>query len=222
MGAKEMVERIKEEAREEGQQITADAKQQADAKLEAARKELEQQKQQFLAAEERKGVEEKERIVRAARQNARKLKWRAEEAMIERTLESALTRIPGVKSSGFKDASYGDILRGLITESVLSIATGSSSAGIDLDVLLSEEDTAAAAHITQAQLTALGEALSREHGRDLKLTLAAEQIKSVGGVIVRQTDGKIEVNNTFEQRMARFSTGLREEIVKALFGGSSS
>jgi vacuolar-type H+-ATPase subunit E/Vma4 len=221
MGAKEMVERIKEEAREEGQQITADAKQQADAKLEAARKELEQQKQQFLAAEERKGVEEKERIVRAARQNARKLKWRAEEAMIERTLESALTRIPGVKSSGFKDASYGDILRGLITESVLSIATGSSSAGIDLDVLLSEEDTAAA-HITQAQLTALGEALSREHGRDLKLTLAAEQIKSVGGVIVRQTDGKIEVNNTFEQRMARFSTGLREEIVKALFGGSSS
>ncbi len=221
MGAKEMVERIREEAREEGQQITADAKQQADAKLEAARKELEQQNQQFLAAEERKGVEEKERIVRAARQNARKLKWRAEEAMIERTLESALTRIPGVKSSGFKDASYAEILSGLITESVLSIATGSSSAGIDLDVLLSEED-AAAAHITQAQLTELGKALSREHGRDLKLTMAAEQIKSVGGVIVRQTDGKIEVNNTFEQRMARFSTSLREEIVKALFERTSS
>jgi vacuolar-type H+-ATPase subunit E/Vma4 len=221
MGAKEMVERIREEAREEGQQITTDAKQQADAKLEAAHKELEQQKQQFLGAEERKGVEEKERIVRAARQNARKLKWRTEEAMIERTLESALNRIPSVKSSGFKDASYAEILSGLITESVLSIATGSSSAGIDLDVLLSEED-AAAAHITQAQLTELGKALSHEHGRDLKLTLAAEQIKSVGGVIVRQADGKIEVNNTFEQRMARFSTSLREEIVKALFAGTSS
>ncbi|MBN1455679.1 MAG: hypothetical protein JW945_05475 [Methanomicrobia archaeon] len=221
MGAKEMVERIREEAREEGQQITADAKQQADAKLEAAHKELEQQKQQFLAAEERKGVEEKDRIVRAARQNARKLKWRAEEAMIERTLESALTRIPGVKGSGFKGASYAEILSGLITESVLSIAAGSSSAGIDLEVFLSEED-AAAAHITQAQLTELGIALSREHGRDLKLTLAAEKIKSVGGVVVRQTDGKIEVNNTFEQRMARFSTSLREEIVKALFERTSS
>ena len=221
MGAKEMVERIREEAHEEGQQIRADAKQQADAKLEAARKELEQQKQQFLAAEERKGMEEQERIVRAARQNARKLKWSAEEAMIERTLESALDRIPGVKSAGFKDASYTAILNGLITESVLSITTGSSSAGIDLDVLLSEED-AAAAHITQEQLTELGKALSREYERDLKLTLAAEQIKSVGGVIVRQADGKIEVNNTFEQRMARFSTSLREEIVKALFEGSSS
>jgi vacuolar-type H+-ATPase subunit E/Vma4 len=221
MGAKEMVDRIREEARDEGQQITTDAKQQADAKLDAARKELEQQKQQFLAAEERKGMEEQERIVRAARQNARKLKWMAEEAMIERTLESALTRIPGVKSSGFKDTSYAEILSGLITESVLSIATGSSSAGIDLDVLLSEED-AAAAHITQAPLTELGKALSREHGRDLKLTLAAEQIKSVGGVIVRQTDGKIVVNNTFEQRMAHFSTSLREEIVKALFERSSS
>ncbi|HDS44489.1 MAG TPA: hypothetical protein ENN68_00030 [Methanomicrobia archaeon] len=221
MGAKEMVERIRAEAREEGQQIAADAKQQADAKLEAARNELEQQKQQFLAAEERKGAEEKERMVRAARQNARKLKWSTEEAMIERTLESALTRIPGVKSSGFKDVSYAEILRGLITESVLSIATGSSSAGIDLDVLLSDED-AAAAHITQAQLTEWGKALSREQGRALKLTLAAEQMKSVGGVIVRQTDGKIEVNNTFEQRMARFSTSLREEIVKALFESTSS
>ncbi|MGC9443377.1 MAG: V-type ATP synthase subunit E [Candidatus Methanospirareceae archaeon] len=221
MGAKEMVERIREEAREEGQQITADAKQQAEAKLEAARQELEQQKQQFIAAEERKGVDEKERIVRAARQNARKLKWRTEEAMIERTLESALTHISEVKRSGFKDVSYAGILSGLITESVLSIATGSSSAGIDLDVLLSEED-AAAAHITQAQLTELGKTLSSEHGRDFKLTLAAEQIKSVGGVIVRQRDGKIEVNNTFEQRRARFSTSLREEIVKALFEKTSS
>jgi vacuolar-type H+-ATPase subunit E/Vma4 len=221
MGAKEMVERIREEAREEGQQITDDAKQQADAKLEAARKELAQQKQQFLTAEERKGMEEKERIVRAARQNARKLKWTAEEAMIERTLESALTRIPEVKSSGFKDASYAEILSGLITESVLSIATGSSSAGVNLEVLLSDED-AAAAYITQAELTELGAALSREHGRDFKLTLAAERIKSLGGVIVRQTDGKIEVNNTFEERMARFSTSLREEIVKALFERSSS
>ena len=220
MGAKEMVERIREEAHEEGQQITADAQQQADAKLEAARNELEQQKQQFLAAEERKGQEEKERIIRAARQNARKLKWSAEEAMIERTLESALDRIPDVKRSGFKDVSYAEILGGLITESVLSIATGSST-GLALDVLLSDED-AAAAHMTQAQLTELGTALSREHGRDLKLALAAEQIKSVGGVIVRQTDGKIEVNNTFEQRMARFSTSLREDIVKALFEKPSS
>jgi len=52
---------------------------------------------------------------------------------------------------------------------------------------------------------------------NVRLSPSGERIKSAGGVIVRGKDGKIEVNNTFEQRMARFSTGLREDIVKTLF-----
>ena len=217
MGAKEMVDEIREAANEEGARIIEEAKQNAAEKLEAAKKELDAQKQQFAATEDRKGAEEKGRIVRAARQNARKLRWTAEEEMIERTLKTALERIEGVKSEGFKGTAYPEILAGLIKESALSIASR-SGAGEEVEVLLSEEDVAAS-FVDTAMLTKLTDELSSEKGVNVQLSLSDERIKSAGGVIVRRKDGTIEVNNTFEQRMVRLSTSLREEIVKTLFAG---
>jgi V/A-type H+-transporting ATPase subunit E len=216
MGAKEMVEAIKESANEEGARIIEEARRNAAEKLEAAKAEFEVQKQQFVAAQERKLAEEKERIIRAARQNARKLRWTAEEEMIGRTLRAALERLKGVKGEGFKGSSYPGILAGLIKESALSIATGSSSADEDVEVLLSEED-ATASYVDQAMLTELTDELRSENGVNVQLSLSSERIKSTGGVLVRRKDGTIAVNNTFEQRMARLSSNLREGIVKTLF-----
>ena len=215
MGAKEMVERIKEEADEESKRIISEAKAAADKKLEEAKATLELQNKRFIEAEERKGVEEKERVVRAARRNARKFKWMAEEETINKALDAALDRIKVVKSGGFKGTSYPKILAGLIKDSTLSMVGGSST-DEEVEVLLSDVD-ADAAYIDQAVLTKLGDEISRDSGVNVLLSLADDRIKSVGGVIVRRKDGKIEVNNTFEQRIARFSTSLREEIVKTLF-----
>ncbi|MEA2075995.1 MAG: V-type ATP synthase subunit E family protein [Euryarchaeota archaeon] len=217
MGAKEMVEKIKGEANGESEKIINEAKANAEKKLEDTKKELELQKKRFVEAEERKGVEEKERIVRAARQNARKLRWMAEEEIIEKALEAALKHLKDVKSEGFEGNSYPNILAGLIKDSTMSITAG-SSAGAELEVLLSEED-AAASYIDQAMLENLTDEISRDSGVNVRLSLSDERIKSVGGVIVRRKDGEIEVNNTFEERMARLSTSLREEIVKTLFTG---
>ncbi len=215
MGAREMVEKIKDEAHEEREKLISEARDEGNKKLEEAKKEIEVQKKRFTEAEERKGIEEKERIVRAARQNARKLKWTAEEGMIEKALAEALTRIKEIKRNGFKGNSYAHILAGLIQDSTLSITSG-SSAGEDVEVLLSEED-ADAAYIDQSMLKKLADDINQDRGAKVQLSLSDETIKSTGGVIVRRKDGTIEVNNTFEQRMTRFSTSLREEIVKALF-----
>ncbi len=217
MGAKEMAEKIKGEANGESEKIINEAKANAGKKLEDTKKELELQKKRFVEAEERKGVEEKERIVRAARQNARKLRWTAEEEIIEKALEAALKHLKDVKSEGFEGNSYPNILAGLIKDSTMSITAGSST-GAELEVLLSEED-AAASYIDQAMLKNLTGEISRDSGVNVRLSLSDERIKSAGGVVVRRKDGEIEVNNTFEERMARLSTSLREEIVKTLFTG---
>jgi len=217
MGAKEMAEKIKGEANGESEKIINEAKANAEKKLEDTKKELELQKKRFVEAEERKGIEEKERIVRAARQNARKLRWMAEEEIIEKALERALKHLKDVKSEGFEGNSYPNILAGLIKDSTMSITAG-SSAGAELEVLLSEED-AAASYIDQAMLKNLTDEISHDSGGNVRLSLSDERIKSAGGVIVRRKDGEIEVNNTFEERMARLSTSLREEIVKTLFTG---
>jgi V/A-type H+-transporting ATPase subunit E len=220
MGAHEMVDRIKAEAKEEGERILNEARANAQERLAEVQRELEAQRKQFVEAEERKGAKEKDRIVRAARQQARRLKWAAEEELINNAFDNALDRLKTVKRSGFKGISYADILAGLIKESAVSIA-GGGGAGAAMEVLLSEED-AKANYVDQPRLAKVAKELSAEAGVDGKLSLSDQRLKSAGGVLVRRTDGKIEVNNTFEQRMTRFSTSLREEIVKALFAKIAS
>ena len=223
MGATEIVEKIKEEAVSEEAQIISEAKEKAKLKLEEAKAQIEVQKKNFIAAEERKGVEERERMVRAARLNARKLKWQSEEGLIAKVLEESMKRITEVKKEGFKGSSYSNILAGLIKDAAMSIIAGSggtststSRGGGELNVILSDED-ADASFVTPDMLNKIADEISASIGAggvDVHLSLSDDRIRSAGGVIVRGKDEKIEVNNTFEQRMARFSTSLREEIVK--------
>ncbi len=221
MGATEIVEKIKEEAVSEETRIISEAKEKAKLKLEEAKAQIEVQKKNFIVAEERKGVEERERMVRAARLNARKLKWQSEEGLIANVLEESMKQITEVKKEGFKGSSYSNILAGLIKDAAMSIIAGSggtststSRGGSELNVILSDED-ADASFVTPDMLNKIADEISAGTGGvDVRLSLSDDRIRSAGGVIVRGKDEKIEVNNTFEQRMARFSTSLREEIVK--------
>lgn len=225
LGATEIVEKIKEEAVSEEAQIISEAKEKAKLKLKEAKAQIEVQKKNFIDAEERKGVEERERMVRAARLNARKLKWQSEEGLIAKVLEESMKRITEVKKEGFKGNSYSNILAGLIKDAAMSIIAGSGgtstsiSRDSELNVILSDED-ADASFVTPDMLNKIADEISAGAGGvDVHLSLSDDRIRSTGGVIVRGKDEKIEVNNTFEQRMARFSTSLREEIVKNLFKG---
>jgi len=225
LGATEIVEKIKEGAVSEEAQIISAAKEKAKLKLEEAKAQIEVQKKNFIDAEERKGVEERERMVRAARLNARKLKWQSEEGLIAKVLEESMKRITEVKKEGFKGNSYSNILAGLIKDAAMSIIAGSGgtstsiSRDSELNVILSDED-ADASFVTPDMLNKIADEISvGAGGVNVHLSLSDDRIRSAGGVIVRGKDEKIEVNNTFEQRMARFSTSLREEIVKNLFKG---
>ena len=225
LGATEIVEKIKEEAVSEEAQIISEAKEKAKLKLEEAKAQIEVQRKNFIGAEERKGVEERERMVRAARLNARKLKWQSEEGLIAKVLEESMKQITEVKKEGFKGNSYSNILAGLIKDAAMSIIAGrggtstSASGDSELNVILSDED-ADASFVTPDMLNTIADEISTGTGGvDVHLSLSDDRIRSAGGVIVRGKDEKIEVNNTFEQRMARFSSSLREEIVKNLFKG---
>ena len=220
-----MVGKIKEEAVSEEAQIISAAKEKAKLKLEEAKAQIEVQRKNFIAAEERKGIEERERMVRAARLNARKLKWQSEEGLIAKVLEESMKRITEVKKEGFKGNSYSNILAGLIKDAAMSIIAGSggtstsTSRGSELNVILSDED-ADASFVTPDMLNTIADEIrAGAGGVKVHLSLSDDRIRSAGGVIVRGKDEKIEVNNTFERRMARLSTSLREEIVKNLFKG---
>ena len=212
VGASELVERIKEEAKEEQERILREARAQVEELVKNAKADIEERKKRFIEAESRKAAENKERIIRAKRLDAKKFRWDVEEKAIKRAFEEALKRVQRVKEEGFRGKSYPGILAGLIKDAALSITAGSerssSSSELELEVVLSAED---AQFVTGEML----KEISGEVGCEVRLS--KERIKTVGGVIVRRSDGRIEVNNTFEERMKRLYPGLREDIVKVLF-----
>ncbi|MCD6209644.1 MAG: hypothetical protein J7J01_01890 [Methanophagales archaeon] len=208
VGASEIVERIKAEAREEQERILREARAQVENRIKNAKADIEERKKRFIETERRKAAENKDRIIRAKRLDAKKFKWDIEEKAIKRALEEALKRVQHVKKEGFRGKSYPSILAGLIKDAALSITAGSERSSSELEVVLSAED---AQFVTEDML----KEVSGEAGGEVRLS--EERIKTAGGVIVRRSDGKIEVNNTFEERMKRFYPELREDIVKVLF-----
>ena len=208
VGASEIVERIKAEAREEQERILREARAQVENRIKNAKADIEERKKRFIETERRKAAESKDRIIRAKRLDAKKFRWDVEEKAIKRALEEALKRVQHVKKEGFKGKSYPSILAGLIKDAALSITAGSERSSSELEVVLSAED---AQFVTEDML----KEVSGEAGGEVRLS--EERIKTAGGVIVRRSDGKIEVNNTFEERMKRFYPELREDIVKVLF-----
>ena len=211
VGASEIVERIKEDAREERARILKEARAEVEERVKNAKADIEERKKRFIESERQKAADNKERIIRAKRLDAKKFRWDVEERAIKRAFDEALERIQHVKEEGFRGNSYSSILAGLIKDAAMSISAGSersSSSSSELEVALSNED---AQFVTDEML----KNISAEVGCDVRLS--RERRKTVGGVIVRRSDGRIEVNNTFEERMKRLYPGLREDVVRVLF-----
>lgn len=213
LGVNEIEGRIKDETNAECDKIVREAEAKASELISEAREEIEDRKKDFIVAEEARGLEEKERMVRAARLNARKLKWNAEEEMTKKALEETMQRIKKVKEEGFKGVSYSDIMAGLIKDASINLIAGGGTDN-ELEALICEEDVS---YIDKSILKKVSTELSHDITVPVKLSLSRERIKSAGGVIVRGKEGKIEVNNTFEQRMTRYSASIREDIMKTLF-----
>ncbi len=53
-------------------------------------------------------------------------------------------------------------------------------------------------------------------GNETKLVIG-DNIKTIGGAVVKTKNGDIEVNNTIEARMLRFKKSLRSEVARILF-----
>ncbi len=213
LGVNEIEGRIKDETNAECDKIVREAEAKASELISEAREEIEDRKKDFIVAEEARGLEEKERMVRAARLNARKLKWNAEEEMTKKALEETMQRIKKVKEEGFKGVSYSDIMAGLIKDASINLIAGGGTDN-ELEAVICEEDVS---YIDKSILKKVSTELSHDITVPVKLSLSRERIKSAGGVIVRGKEGKIEVNNTFEQRMTRYSASIREDIMKTLF-----
>ena len=121
VGASELVERIKEEAKEEQERILREARAQVEELVKNAKADIEERKKRFIEAESRKAAENKERIIRAKRLDAKKFRWDVKEQLIKRAFDEDLERIRHVMEEVFRGNSYSSILAGLIKDAAMSI-----------------------------------------------------------------------------------------------------
>ncbi|MDY6958290.1 MAG: V-type ATP synthase subunit E family protein, partial [Halobacteriota archaeon] len=84
-----------------------------------------------------------------------------------------------------------------------------------LEVILSTGDLG---YVSEGDVMNLSQEIEGEVG-GCKISLSSDERPGLGGPIVKAEAEHIEVNNTLEERIERFSDSLRTEITQILFGG---
>jgi vacuolar-type H+-ATPase subunit E/Vma4 len=101
---------------------------------------------------------------------------------------------------------YISILEKLITEA------GVISGGKELEVLLNEQDST-----LPLKLGNLAKKISEKTGFKTKLRLSEEKLEVVGGARVRTANGKVIMDNTFDDILMRKEKNFRSKIAEILF-----
>ena len=105
-----------------------------------------------------------------------------------------------------KSKEYIPILERLITEAGIILG------GKELEVLLNKQYST-----LPLKLDELSKEISEKTGFETKLRLSEENTKVMGGAMVRTTNGKVIMDNTFDDILRRREKDLRSKIAKILF-----
>ncbi len=210
MGVDKIVEKISQETDEKVESILNEARSKVEKIIARANMQSERKKADIVEKGERESFLEKQRIIADARIKARKMKWDAGEEVVNKAFKISRDKINEIRSEGkYGGEDYSEVLKRLIKEAGLNIGGG------DLIVIATKED---ANFIEKGSLDDIAEEIEGETKVKTTINLSKENISGLGGVIVRTKDGKMEVDNTYEERIRRQSEALRAKIYKILFG----
>ena len=124
----------------------------------------------------------------------------------ETWIDNVLNEVKNELKTLTQSEKYLPILEKLITDAGVILG------GKELEVLLNTHDSA-----LPLRVDALTKEIGQKTGFKTKLKLSKETPQVIGGAIVRTVDGKIIMDNTFDDILRRREKELRSEIAKILF-----
>ena len=199
-GTDKIVSSIMSEAQGKADVIIQDANADASAILAKAEKTAEVEKTKILENGKKQSEMRYQQIISEAKMNARRAKLDAKEDVIEAAFSQATGELKEKAAEGGDE--YKDSLSKMIKEAADEIG------GNDLIIQLNEADT-----------NKFKQEISSDNTFELdgiKFQLG-EPIKTIGGAILKTSNGDIEVNNTIEARLERYKSILRSEVADVLF-----
>ena len=198
-GTDKIVSSIMSEAQGKADVIIQDANAEVSAIQAKAEKTAEIEKTKILENGKKQSEMRYQQIISEAKMNARRAKLDAKEDVIEAAFSQATGELKQKAADGNDD--YKDSLSKMIKEAADEIGSD------DLIIQLNEADT----NVFKQELSSNTFELD-----GIKFQLG-EPIKTIGGAILKTSNGDIEVNNTIEARLERYKSILRSEVANVLF-----
>jgi len=146
----------------------------------------------------------------SARINVRRKRMDAQEEAIAASFEEAKKALEELAEKGQRNSfMYKDIVFRLITSASEIVA------GNKLELVFNQRDSKT---FNKKMLEELTTFVKNKIGREISLALSHDTIQCLGGVLVRDLDNQVEVDQTLETKLDRLKENLRVDVAKILFG----
>ena len=198
-GTDKIVSSIMSEAQGKADVIIQDANAEVSQIQATAEKTAEAEKTKILENGKKQSEMRYQQIISEAKMNARRAKLDAKEDVIDAAFNQAIGELKERAAEGNDD--YKDSLSKMIKEAADEIG------GNDLIIQLNEADTDKIKQDLSSDTFEL---------EGIKFQIG-EPIKTIGGAVLKTSNGDIEVNNTIEARLERYKSILRSEVAEILF-----
>lgn len=200
-GLDSIIEMINTKTAEKEKEILSEAENHKEQKLSDAKKKAKTIADSITAKAEAETKAEIGRYEASAKLQSKYKMLEAKEELIEEILTSAKKHLEDIVGK----KAYAKTLERL------AIDAGSSLEETDLEVVLPKNH---ASHLT---VKTVEDAISKNTGKKVKVSIAKDTIRATGGVIVRNKDNTRWVDNTFEARFERYESAIRDKISEILF-----
>jgi V/A-type H+/Na+-transporting ATPase subunit E len=209
-GIDKIISHIKANVDREISGMLQEAHAEAESIKKAARQKAEAEAQKILSQGERAAALEGQRIIAEKRLEVRRRKMDAQEEAIAASFEAATMFLEELVEKGEQDhLVYKDILFNLVASACEIVA------GEKVELALNKRDSG---RFDEKMMGELSGFVKKKTGRDISLCLANTTIQCLGGVIVRDLEKQLEVDNTLEAKLDRLRESIRVDVAKMLFG----
>jgi len=209
-GVDKIISHIEAEAEKEISEKLLKARAEADTIRKAAQEQAERETERVLSNGKRVASLEGQKIIAEARINVRRKRMDSQEEAIVASFEAAKKALEELAEKGKRDnLTYKDVMFNLIASASEVVA------GNKLELVFNQRDSKI---FKKEMLREARESVKKRTGREISLSLADDTIQCLGGVVVRDLEKQVEVDNTLETQLNQLKENLRVDVAKILFG----
>ena len=209
-GVDKIISHIDTNADREVSEMLEKAQEEAEGIKKAAQQQVEAEAQRILSQGKRIAILEGQRIIAETKLKVRRNKMDAQEEAIAASFEDATEVLEELAEKGEQDKLvYKDIMFNLVAAACEIVA------GEEVELAFNKRDSS---RFDQKMMGELHGVVKKRTGRDVSLSPAKAAIPCLGGVIVRDLEKQVEVDNTLEAKLNRLKESIRVDVAKLLFG----